>query len=130
MASDKINALQTNLQIDLPLDDDAVQEDKNQIITTDEELEGYYIVKALLGDTTDMVNITFKDTVNYFTILYQGKVTKWLCRLYFNGKQKAIAFPGDEKGSENKMNIDKVEDIYGFKTQLKSALEKRLAGKE
>jgi predicted type IV restriction endonuclease len=131
MASDKINALQTNLQIDLPLDDEVVQqEDKNQIITTDEELEGYYIVKSLLGDTTDMVNITFKDTVNYFTIMYQGKVTKWLCRLYFNGKQKAIAFPGDEKGSENKMNIDKVEDIYGLKSQLKEALEKRLVGKE
>jgi hypothetical protein len=62
--------------------------------------------------------------------MYQGKVTKWLCRLYFNGKQKAIAFPGDDKGSESKMNIDKVEDIYGLKSQLNEALEKRLAGKE
>lgn len=130
IATDKINALQSNLQIDITMDQDPIQEEKNQIITTDEELEGYYIVKSLLGDATDLENITFKDTVNYFTILYQGKVTKWLCRLYFNGKQKAIAFPGDEKGSEVKTNIDRIEDLYKFKSELKQALEKRLSGKE
>lgn len=129
IASDKINALQSNLQIDIDMDEPATEE-KNQVITTDEELEGYYIVKSLLGEETDLGNITFKDTVNYFTILYQGKVTKWLCRLYFNGKQKAISFPGEEKGSEIKTNIDRAEDLYKFRAELKQALDKRVAGKE
>ncbi|MDD4884802.1 type I restriction endonuclease [Sulfuricurvum sp.] len=130
IASDKINALQSNLQIDIESEDAPAHEEKNQIVTTDEELEGFYIVKSLLGEDTDLSNITFKDTVNYFTILYQGKVTKWLCRLYFNGRQKSIAFPGEEKGSEIKQNIDRVEDLYKFRPELKQVLEKRITGKE
>jgi hypothetical protein len=130
IASDKINALKTNLQIDSPLNDYVIKEDKNPIITTDEELQGYYIVKSLLCDSTDLANITSKDTVSYFTIMYQGMVTKWLCRLYFNGNQKSISFPADENGSENKIKIDKIEDIYKYKDELKIALEKRLGSKK
>lgn len=131
IASDKINALQSNLQIDINMEEDPIAEEKNQVITTtDEELEGFYVVKSLLGEHTDLSNINFKDTVNYFTILYQGKVTKWLCRLYFNGKQKAISFPGEEKGLEVKTNIDRIEDLYKFRAELKQALDKRVIGKE
>jgi hypothetical protein len=130
IASDKINALKPNLQIDSPLNDYVIKEDKNPILTTDEELQGYYIVKSLLCDSTDLANITSKDTVSYFTIMYQGMVTKWLCRLYFNGNQKSISFPADENGSENKIKIDKIEDIYKYKDELKIALEKRLGSKK
>nr|WP_250570689.1 hypothetical protein [Campylobacter jejuni] len=58
--------------------------------------------------------------MSYFGILYQDRVTKWICRLYFNNAKKSISFPDGQN-----YNIDKLEDIYKYGTDIIKAFENR-----
>ncbi len=133
LANEKIQAIQSTLLVpkseSKEIEETPTTEDKQQVLTTDEEIEGFYIVKSIVGEVLGVHNVSFKDTVNYFNILYQGKVTKWICRLYFNGKQKMIAFP-DAKGAEQRIPMESIDSIYEFKKELLDSAEKRKQGKE
>lgn len=65
-------------------------------------------------------DISYKDTLSYFGILYQGKVTKWVCRLYFNTSKKSITFPDGTN-----VGIEKLEDLYNLKDEIIKAYESR-----
>lgn len=63
---------------------------KKQIITTEEELEGYEIVKSILErNNIDISDINFKDTTNYFSI-YNKSATKWIIRFNLSANRKNI----------------------------------------
>lgn len=130
IANDKIQAIQSTLSVPRSeeKEEDITIEEK-QIVTTDDELNGFYIVRSIVGESIGVHNINFKDTMSYFSVLYQGKVTKWICRFYFNSKQKMISFP-DDKGIEHKIQIESVDDIYNFKNELIMSADKRKLGKE
>lgn len=82
-----------------------------KIVTTPEELEGFFIVKSLFEGIVPLEQITYKDTESYMGILYKGKVTNWICRLHFNSSNKYITIPDENK---KPIRID-IEDIYDIK---------------
>lgn len=89
------------------------------VITTEEELEGFHIVKAVLREAVDVKRIQSKDTKSYFAVLLDGNTWKTICRLYFNSKQKYIGlFDKDKK--EIKTPISNLEDLYGFASELRA----------
>lgn len=98
-------------------------EPENKIVTTSEELEAYFIVKMLLKDTVPIQDITYKDTVNYLSILYQGKVTKWICRLILTSGHKILIIP-DENKKETRYPIDNIYDIEKYKNNLNEVLKR------
>lgn len=100
-------------------------DDSKSIVTTDEELEGYYIVKSILSEFVSPSKIFYKDTASYFGILYDNKTTKWICRIYLKETVKFITFSNGDKG-ENRFDIDTISDIYKFKTQLVDRLNQFL----
>jgi len=116
MAQDKINSLKTKLTVEIdenqtenePLED-------NGVITTEEELEGYFIIKSILAEEVELSRIAARDTKSYFGILLDDNNRKWICRLHFNTKQKYIGLHVEDK-QEEKIAIDKVEDIYKHKS--------------
>jgi predicted type IV restriction endonuclease len=61
------------------------------VLTTTEELEGFYIVKSIVGEHVDLKRIFYRDNQSYFTILLDDKNYKWFTRLYFNGTQKYVS---------------------------------------
>ncbi|GHI00071.1 type I restriction endonuclease [Neobacillus kokaensis] len=79
-----------------------------QIVTTEEEIEGYAIVKLLIKDTIPEERICYRDNLSYFNILIDNSIRKWICRLWFNQAQKFIQFNDEGRTSAN---IDKVSDI-------------------
>lgn len=89
----------------------------NQVVTTEEEIQAFFIVKAILAGNFDISRITYKDTISYFAILYDGMVTKWICRLRLNGGKKYICLP-DESGKEARHELSGLDDIYRFKDGL------------
>lgn len=101
----------------------------SDIVTTDEELEGYHIVKAILAQTTSTDRITYKDTKSYFNILLDGNSWKQICRLYLNSKtvKRIGLFDGDK---EEKVEIDSVADIYAHTERLKATFQKYEGGAE
>jgi len=96
-----------------------LRQDKSKlriITTTEEELEGFFIVKTILREAIDPNRISHKDTLNYFVVLLDNKT---VCRLHFNSAQKYIALTDDDKKYE-KIPIENLEDIYKFSDRLKA----------
>ena len=94
---------------------------ESEIVTTQEELEGFYIVKSILRGVSDVSKLEHKDTKNYLGINLYGKVSKTVCRLYFNGKKKYIGII-DANGKEVKKEIYNLDGIYGIAEFLKDRI--------
>ena len=99
--------------------EDVTAEVDNGIVTTEEELEGFYIVKSILREVSDVSKMEFKDTKTYFGINLHGKVNKTICRLYFNSKKKYVGII-DANGQEVKKEIANLDGIYGVAEFIKS----------
>lgn len=130
LMNDKIkSALDTSSEPDIADTEEIIvpkTPDKKKINTTEEELEAYFIIKNLLTDISDINDINYKDNESYMTILYKGKVTNWICRLYLNGETiKYITIP-DESKKEIRLDIKNVYDIKQYKDQLINVLNRYL----
>ncbi|MFA0241554.1 MULTISPECIES: type I restriction endonuclease [Vibrio] len=93
------------------------EEDKPRVVTTEEETDGFNIVKAILRAKLDVSRITARDTQSYFGILLDDNNRKPLCRLHFNAKQKYIGITGEDK-KETRHPIESLDDIYGLSDKL------------
>lgn len=105
--------MKTSLNLSL---DEKQEEKKDEIITTQEELEGYAIVKSLLYGVIDVTRVVYRDNRSYFNVILDNNINKTVCRLYFNTAQKYIAFLVDKK--EVKTPINGLNDIFAFKEQI------------
>lgn len=95
----------------------------NKIITTDDEWEGYFIVKAILHEIIDPSRIAIRDAKTYCPILLDDKNNKPICRLYFNTNQKHIGLFDNPDRSETKIPISNLNEMYGLATRFKKAVE-------
>lgn len=90
------------------------------IVTTDEELQAFYIVRAIAAKEIGIERVTLRDSKSYCAIFIDDNNRKPLCRFYFNAKKtKAIGFLDSNK-NENRVSIERVEQIYEFSEQLLS----------
>lgn len=73
-----------------PVDDQ--ESGSAQIVTTDEEIAAFQIVKGILERAgKDVSGLNYRDTINYFSI-NNRMVTKWLMRFVLHPDKKIIAF--------------------------------------
>jgi len=92
------------------------------IETTEEELEGFMIVKTILRQKVDIKRITYRDAQSYFAILLDDNNRKTICRLYMNGNKKYFVVL-DENKKEVKTEILTLEDIFNFSDKLFQIVE-------
>ncbi|EOY4610653.1 type I restriction endonuclease [Vibrio cholerae] len=104
-----------------PDDESLTTSEKPKIHTTDEEIEGFNIVKAILRQKVGVTRICARDTQSYFGILLDDNNRKPLCRLWFNTKQKYIGL-FDEAKNETRHPIETVDDIFNFTEHLQNTL--------
>lgn len=91
------------------------------IITTEEELQSYYIVKSIVRKNVHLDRVTYKDTASYFSILIDGKVTRWICRIFLKENIKYIIIPTENEN--RKYVLETIDDIY----KLSDVLQKRVS---
>lgn len=91
------------------------------IVTTEEELEGYRIVKAIAARIVAPPRIVHRDTQSYMGILLDDNNRKPVCRLWFNSKQKYLGLFDQEK-NETRVPISSVEGIYAFSEKIIATL--------
>jgi len=95
-----------------------------KIVTTQEELEGFYIVLSILRSRIDPKRIVYRDSQSFFSILVDDTNRKLVCRLYFNNPEnKQISFIGEDK-KEVKYKIQTLNDIFNYSEQLNTAIGK------
>ncbi|PRZ27774.1 type I restriction endonuclease [Flavobacterium granuli] len=86
-------------------------EEISKVNTTDEELEGFMIVKTILRQKIPATRITYRDAQSYFAIFLDDNNRKAICRLYLNGGKKFIGTFDDQK-KETKTEVLTLDDIF------------------
>lgn len=115
--NDRLNAA-INKEAEKQQEDNVeVQETESKVITTEEEMEGFRIVVAILRRKLPIERIIHRDTQSYFGILLDDNNRKPLCRLHLNGGNKYLGIIDDKK-NETRELIDSVDDIYKFEEPL------------
>lgn len=100
--------------------------DESGIVTTEEELEGYRIVRAILAPYVDPARIYYRDAQSYFTIILDDNRLKNICRLYLNSEtNKSLAFLQDG-GGQVKHKIENIVDLYKHSELLVESLKRFL----
>ncbi len=103
--------------------EEETNDDDLRIITTEEELDGFQIVKAILREKITSDRIAYRDTQSYFGILLDDNNRKPICRLRLNGSQKYIELFHNGKSNSEKIAINDVDDIYNYKAELLQTIE-------
>lgn len=90
--------------VEMTKDDDGIE-------TTEDELEAYHIVRAILAQVVDPKRIFLKDTRSYCGVLLDYNVRKPLCRFLFNNKQTTLILL-DKERNEKRIALESIVDIY------------------
>ncbi len=98
--------------------EEEVDEPSDGVVTTEEEWEGYHLVKSILREVIDPARIAHRDTMSYMGILLDDNNRRPICRLHFNRDQKYIGL-FDENKNETRMPITEINDIYQHAEHLK-----------
>ena len=93
-----------------------------QIVTTQEEIDSYLIVKAILRPVVDIARVYYRDAQRYFAILLDDNNRKPICRMYFNAKTVKYIGLFDDKKNETKYEIKSLNDIYNYSEELRATV--------
>lgn len=105
-------------ELDEPI---AEAKDDGGIETTEEELEAFQIVRAILRTEVDVSRIFIRDQKSYCGILLDDNNRKPICRLHFNSKSKKHLGVFKDK-DETRIEISSLEDIFQHADRLLETL--------
>ena len=95
---------------------------ESEIVTSTQELEGYFAVKALLRDVVDLDRVSMRDTRSYCGVLLDNNNRKPLCRLRFNNSRRKYIGTFDANKVETRHAIEKIDDIFGHADEIRAAV--------
>ena len=106
-------------------DEPPVSEPVSKIVTTEEELESFYIIRGMLAGVVPVEDIHYRDTESYFGILYQDNNRKPICRIDLDKKRKQLLIPDENKNFE-RIYIDTLNDLYIYRDKIVSVVNRYL----
>jgi len=98
------------------------EEENNGIVTTEEELQAFRIIQAVLIPVVEASRIFHRDTKSYFGVLLDDNNRKPICRLHLDRKKKFIEI-FDENKDKERLAIEGVDDLYQYKERLTAVVE-------
>lgn len=104
-----------------PQQEQPTEEGSKGVVTTHDEMEGYYIIRAILRQVVDVERVAMRDTKSYCGILLDDNNRKPICRLHFNSQQKYVGVFDDQK-NETRVPIASLNEIYNFTDQIRAAV--------
>lgn len=96
---------------------------ESKVLTTEDELNGFYIVKSILRTKIDSSRIFYRDSQTYFSIILDDNNRKPICRLWLNSMSKKYLGIFDAEKKETKVEIESLDDIYKYTNELLSTLD-------
>lgn len=101
-----------------PVED--AEDAKSKIVTTEEELQAYYIIKSICREVLESTRITYRDSQSYFAIFADDNNRRPISRAYFNSSKKRISVFNANK-EETKYDIETLDDIFKYAEELKAS---------
>ncbi|QUN07298.1 type I restriction enzyme HsdR N-terminal domain-containing protein [Shewanella yunxiaonensis] len=115
--TDDSTLIASSAELVVPQEDDK----DSKIETTQEEIDGYNVVKAILRAQFEVGRIVARDTQSYFGVLLDDNNRKPLCRLHFNGKSTKYVGLFDEDKNETVVAPTKTDSLTRhFKSSILS----------
>jgi predicted type IV restriction endonuclease len=91
---------------------------------TEDEREGYYILRAILSSIVEPSKITYKDTATYCNILFENNSWKPIVRLHFNNPERKkieiFSIGNDGNRISDKCSIDNLNEIHQYADKFKA----------
>ncbi|WP_343533254.1 type I restriction endonuclease [Pedobacter sp.] len=116
------SALNINEKIEVPQEQKVNPIDDNndlpKVVTTEEEMEAFHIVKAILREKISAERIAARDTQSYFGVLLDDNNRKPLCRFHFNSANKYIELFHHGKDAGEKRLLQSLDEIYQHRSEL------------
>ena len=108
-----------------PSEQDAETEGKDTsgIVTTEDELQGYFVVKAIVSQDIAAARVAIRDTKSYCGVLLDDNRLKPICRLFFNSEQKYLGLVNEDRSIE-RMPIESVDGIYHHAERLRETVRR------
>jgi hypothetical protein len=100
---------------------EAEAEPDDGIETTDEEIEGFQIVRAIVANVVDPTRVVYRDTRSYMGVLLDDNNRKPICRLWFNRKQRYVGV-FDEDKNEKRIPLERITDLYMVSDMLRDTV--------
>lgn len=112
------------------VDEDMSNSDDNadngdEIETTRDELDGFYVIRAILREVVEVERVALRDVRSYCGILLDDNNRQPIARLHFNRSQKYLGLFKEK--SEDRVAIDTVDDIYQYADRLKATVQEYIA---
>jgi len=98
----------------------------SEVTTTEEELEGCRIVRAIVCSEVPAARVIGRDTKTYFGVLLDDNNRKPIARLWFNRSQRYLGVFDDAK-AETRLAVTELEDIYQHADRLRKTVARYLA---
>jgi predicted type IV restriction endonuclease len=95
----------------------------NGVVTTSEETEAFYIIRAILREKVPVKRIVLRDVQSYCGVLLDDNNRKPICRFWFNASQKYIGFfdtATDNK--EERIPITHIDDVFKYADRFKATV--------
>jgi hypothetical protein len=136
--SDQVNnrlkaALGDSVDVDVDPDSDeqTVAEEQVEIVddgieTTDEEVQGFRIVQAIVAQDVDPSRIGYRDAKSYCPILLDDNNRQTICRLRFNNLNRLRFGLLNEDRTETAYDIERVEDIFKYADEIRDVVKRFL----
>jgi len=99
--------------------------DESMIVTTQEELEGLYIIRAICASDIEPSRLTEKDTKSYCNVLLDNNSWKSIVRMHFNGTQKRLEI--FDEAEPRMVPLETLSGIYQLADRIRAALRIKLS---
>lgn len=97
------------------------------VLTTEEELEAFRIVRAIVASIVSVNRVSMRDAQAYCAVFLDDNNRKPIARFYFNGRVKRLGLFDSHK-DQVKMEISAVEDIYEHAESLRGVVAHYVSG--
>jgi len=123
IVNNKISSALSKDTNDDPIEEEIPDIPVSKIVTTEEEIESFYIIRGLLAGTVPVEHITYKDTESYFGILYRNNTRKPICRINLGTRNKQLLIPDENKKFE-RIYLETLNDIYKYQSRLAEVVKR------
>lgn len=107
-----------------PQGDSSASSEEPDVVTTEDELDGYRIIQAIASEIIEPTDVTMRDAKSYCAILYKDNNRRPITRMYFNRKKLQIVLFKED--GETKIDIERVTDIYKCKADILASIKRYL----
>lgn len=104
-------------------DEQAAEDDDGRddgIETTQDEIDGFLIIRAILREVVDVRRVVMRDTKSYCGVLLDNNNRKPLVRLHFNTSRKYLGLFSQKQ--EERVAIDSLDEIYTYADRIKATV--------